>query len=77
MRSMKDHVLKVLAGTVRQSIGDAVVRTAEPVIRSAVDRAVEQLAAPLRRELDRVVDATMRRAAARVGAAIRPRPRRR
>ncbi len=74
---MRDHVLKVLAGTVRQSLGDAVVRTAEPVIRSAVDRAVEQLSAPVRRELDRVVDAAVRRAADRVGAAIRPRPRRR
>jgi hypothetical protein len=67
----------VIAGTVRQSISDAVARTARPVIRSAVDRAVEQLSAPLRYELDQVVDAAVRRAVDQVGAAIRPRPGRR
>jgi hypothetical protein len=77
MRSMKDEILDALARTVWQSVGDAVARTAKPAIRSAVDRAVDHLSAPLHRELDRLVETALRRATEKTGEAIRTHPRRR
>jgi len=63
MRTMKNELVNALADTIRQSVGDAVRRVAEPAIRSSIDRAISRLAAPMTRELDQLVDNASRRAA--------------